>query len=320
MTGDITDASGNNISVSGSRNVSVVKPREKSSNNYLKSLEVEGYEISPAFDKKTSEYSVSVPSTVSKITINASKEDSYASISGTGEKEVSEGLNTFDITVISETGVSNIYSLKVNVLDQNPIEVTVNNIKYTVVKESKNLTKPELFEETTIKIGEFDIPAFKNETTGYTLVGLKDESGNISLFIYDNEKYQSYDEYLTKRLTLVFKTPSKRLNNFTSKTITLNEKEISAFTDGKVTLVYAVNLEDGKEAYYKYDGEVMQKFDIDEYNKEQKDKDLKEGIIYGLAALSLGLFLIVILILVKNKKKLVALSEKFKDNDIDNDK
>ena len=320
MTGDITDASGNNISVSGSRNVSVVKPREKSSNNYLNSLEVEGYEISPAFDKKTSEYSVSVPSTVSKITINASKEDSYASISGTGEKEVSEGLNTFDITVISETGVSNIYSLKVNVLDQNPIEVTVNNKKYTVVKESKNLTKPELFEEATIKIGEFDIPAFKNEITGYTLVGLKDESGKIRLFIYDNEKYQSYDEYLTKRLTLVFKTPSKRLNNFTSKTITLNEKEISAFTDGKVTLVYAVNLEDGKESYYKYDGEVMQKFDIDEYNKEQKDKDLKEGIIYGLAALSLELFLIVILILVKNKKKLVALSEKFKDIDIDNDK
>lgn len=320
MTGDITDASGNNISVSGSRNVSVVKPREKSSNNYLNSLEVEGYEISPSFDKKTSEYSVNVPSTVSKITINASKEDSYASISGTGEKEVSEGLNTFDITVISETGVSNIYSLKVNVLDQNPIEVTVNNKKYTVVKESKNLTKPELFEEATIKIGEFDIPAFKNEITGYTLVGLKDESGNISLFIYDNEKYQSYDEYLTKRLTLVFKTPSKRLNNFTSKTITLNEKEISAFTDGKVTLVYAVNLEDGKESYYKYDDEVMQKFDIDEYNKEQKDKDLKEGIIYGLAALSLELFLIVILILVKNKKKLVALSEKFKDIDIDNDK
>ena len=320
MTGDITDASGNNISVSGSRNVSVVKPREKSSNNYLKSLEVEGYEISPAFDKKTSEYSVSVPSTVSKINIKASKEDSYASISGTGEKEVSEGVNTFDITVTSETGVSNIYSLKVNVLDQNPIEVTVNNKKYTVVKESKNLTKPELFEEVTIKIGEFDIPAFKNETTGYTLVGLKDEEGNISLFIYDNEKYQSYDEYLTKRLTLVFKTPSARITGFTSKTITLNEKEISAFTDGKVTLVYAVNLEDGKEDYYKYDGEVMQKFDVDEYNKEQKDKDLREGIIYGLGTLSLGLFLIIILILVKNKKKLVALSEKFKDNDMDSDK
>ena len=320
MSGDITDASGNNISVSGSRSVSVVKPREKSSNNYLKSLEVEGYEISPAFDKKTSEYTVSVPSTVNKINIKATKEDSYSSISGTGEKEVSEGVNTFDITVTSETGVSNIYSLKVDVIDQNPIEVTINNIKYTVVKESKNLTKPELFEETTIKISEFDIPAFKNETTGYTLVGLKDESGNISLFIYDDGKYQSYDEYLTKRLTLVFKTPNARITGFTSKTITLNEKEISAFTDGKITLVYAINLEDGKEAYYKYDGEVMQKFDVDEYNKEQKDKDLKEGIIYGLAALSLGLFLIIILILVKNKKKLIALSKKFKDNDNTNDK
>lgn len=314
MTGDITDASGNNIQVSGSRNVTVVKPREKSSNNYLKSLSVEGYEISPAFDKKTSEYTVSVPSTVSKINIIASKEDSYSSISGTGEKEVSEGVNTFDITVTSETGVANIYSLKVNVLDQNPIEVTVGDKKYTVVKESKNLTKPELFEEATIKIGEFDIPAFKNETTGYTLVGLKDESGNISLFIYDDGKYKSYDEYLTKRLTLVFTTPKTRISGFTSKTITINEKEVSAFTDGKITIVYAINLEDGKEAYYKYDGEVMQKFDVDEYNKEVKDKDLKEGIIYGLAALSLGLFLIIILILIKNKKRLVALSEKIKDN------
>ena len=314
MTGDITDASGNNIQVSGSRNVTVVKPREKSSNNYLKSLSVEGYEISPAFDKKTSEYTVSVPSTVSKINIIASKEDSYSSISGTGEKEVSEGVNTFDITVTSETGVANIYSLKVNVLDQNPIEVTVGDKKYTVVKESKNLTKPELFEEATIKIGEFDIPAFKNETTGYTLVGLKDESGNISLFIYDDGKYKSYDEYLTKRLTLVFTTPKTRISGFTSKTITINEKEVSAFTDGKITIVYAINLEDGKEAYYKYDGEVMQKFDVDEYNKEVKDKDLKEGIIYGLAALSLGLFLIIILILIKNKKRLVALSEKIKEN------
>lgn len=314
MTGDITDASGNNITVSGSRNVSVVKPREKSSNNYLKSLSVEGYEISPAFDKKTSEYTVSVPSTVSKINIIATKEDSYSSISGTGEKEVSEGVNTFDITVTSETGVANIYSLKVNVLDQNPIEVTVDNKKYTVVKESKNLTKPELFEEATVKIGEFDIPAFKNETTGYTLVGLKDESGNISLFIYDDGKYKSYDEYLTKRLTLVFVTPKDRINGFTSKTVTINEKEISAFTDGKITIVYAINLEDGKEAYYKFDGEVMQKFDVDDYNKEVKDKDLKEGIIYGLAALSLGLFLVIILILVKNKKKLVAISEKIKEN------
>lgn len=314
MTGDITDASGNNVQVSGSRNVTVVKPREKSSNNYLKSLSVEGYEISPAFDKKTSEYTVSVPSTVSKINIIASKEDSYSSISGTGEKEVSEGVNTFDITVTSETGVANIYSLKVNVLDQNPIEVTVNDKKYTVVKESKNLTKPELFEEETIKIGEFDIPAFKNETTGFVLVGLKDESGSISLFIYDDGKYKSYDEYLTKRLTLVFATPKERIKGFSAKTITINEKEVSAFTDGKITIVYAINLEDGKEAYYKYDGEVMQKFDVDEYNKEVKDKDLKEGIIYGLAALSLGLFLIIILILVKNKKRLVAISEKIKEN------
>ena len=67
LSGDITSSDGKNISVSGKKSVTVTEPRKKSTNNKLKSLSVEGYEISPKFDKDVNEYSVVVPSTVEKI-------------------------------------------------------------------------------------------------------------------------------------------------------------------------------------------------------------------------------------------------------------
>ena len=72
-----------------------MKPREKSTNNNLKDLSVEGYSISPSFDKNTLEYTVNLESNVEKIKINATKEDGYASVSGVGEKDVQEGDNKF---------------------------------------------------------------------------------------------------------------------------------------------------------------------------------------------------------------------------------
>ena len=222
MSGDITNSSGENQKISGSKSVTVVTPREKSKNNELKSLSVEGYEISPKFDKDVNEYSVTVPSTVEKINIIAKKADSYASLSGTGEVTVEEGVNTFEIVVTSETGVSNTYKLTVNVEDQNPIEVTVDGKKYTVVKVAKNLIKPELFEESTIKIGEYDIPAFVNDMSNYTLVGLKDENGNIELFVYKDGKYSKYNEFVSDKLSIIFLKMDKVPTNYKKTTITIN--------------------------------------------------------------------------------------------------
>ena len=71
----------------------------------------------------------------------------------------------------------------VKVTDFDPIEVKVAGKKYTLVKIAKNLEKPDLFDETTITIDGKEIPAFTNDISKYTLVGLKDDSGKISLFI-----------------------------------------------------------------------------------------------------------------------------------------
>ncbi len=299
MSGDITSSDGTNSKISGSKSVTVTVLREKSTNNMLKSLSVEGYEISPKFDKDVNEYSVTVPSTVETIKISAKKADSYASIDGTGEKTVEEGVNTFEIVVTSETGVSNTYKLTVNVEDQNPIEVKVNGKTYTVVKVAKNLVKPDLFDETTVKIGEFDIPAFKNEVSGYTLVGLKDTEGNIELYIYKDAEYTKYNEFKSDSLPIIILKMEKVPENYIKTNITINEQKYNVYKlkgDNKV-LLYGLNMATGKKNYYTYDKEekTLQIFDIEEYNKELKDVKTNTYIILGLSVLVLLLFILVIL-------------------------
>jgi len=66
---DVADSSGKAYSKSQSVTINVVKPREKSTNNNLKSLSVDGYSISPSFNKNTLEYTVNLESNVEKIKI-----------------------------------------------------------------------------------------------------------------------------------------------------------------------------------------------------------------------------------------------------------
>ena len=58
----------------------------KSDNNYLSELSVEGYELTPAFDKNTTDYEIKDDVTADSIKINAKAEDSKATISGAEEK------------------------------------------------------------------------------------------------------------------------------------------------------------------------------------------------------------------------------------------
>ncbi len=315
MSGDITSSDGTNTKINGSKSVTVTNPREKSTNNKLKSLSVEGYEISPEFDKDTNEYSVTVPSTVENIKINATKADSYSKLEGAGEKTVEEGNNTFEIIVTSETGVSNVYKLNVVVMDENPIEVTIEGTKYTVVKVSKNLIKPDLFEETTINIDGFDIPAFINEICNYTLVGLKDEAGNISLFIYQDGNYIKYNEFISSRVSIIFLEFDSTPQNYTKTTLTIDEKEVTAYkTDGDSKyLLYGINLETGKKNYYTYDPveKTLQTFSLSNYEEKLEGNQNTKNLIYLLSIIILFLFIILILFMNKSRKlkKLVNLKK-----------
>lgn len=57
-------------------------PVGKSTNNYLESLEIEGYEITPDFDKQTQEYTIKGEVKAKQITIKAKADDEKAKIDG----------------------------------------------------------------------------------------------------------------------------------------------------------------------------------------------------------------------------------------------
>ncbi len=303
ISGDITSSNGTNTKISGNKNVTVKKPREKSSNNKLSKLEIKDFELTPKFKADVNSYEISVPSTTETIIINATKTDKYASLEGTGEKEVTAGVNNFDVIVTSETGVSNIYKLIVNVEDLDPIYVTVNDEKYTVVKEEKNLVKPELFESTTIDIGEFEIPAFKSGVVNFVLVGLKNKSGEIKLFIYEDGKYRQFKELLSSRLNLLLKDIQTPIDNLNKMTIDINGESIIAYKSDFITVVRAIDLATGKENLYTYNDKekTLQLFNEKEFQKLLSEDSDIYTIVYILSAALIVLLLISILLYKKTK-------------------
>ncbi|HPE14644.1 MAG TPA: cadherin-like beta sandwich domain-containing protein [Bacilli bacterium] len=260
-----------------------------SDNNYLSSLSVKGYNLSPSFNKNTLEYKVTLDPDVESIVISATKEHNKATISGTGTITVSEGDNKIEIKVTSQKGTTKIYTLIATVIDKNPINVTVDNETYTIVKKSSILQAPETYEEKEIVIEGESIPSFFSEITGYNLVGLKANNGDVKLYIYDstNNSYTLYNEIKFSNITfypLKFKEP---IALYQKVNVIVNDITIESYKfdkDSKYALIYGVNIETGEESIYMYDESenTIQKFNTEHINyleEEIKDKDFINKIL-----------------------------------------
>lgn len=299
VSGDVTSESGNQSEVSASKRVTVTPPREKSNDNNLASLKIDGYDLNPEFSKDTLEYSVNVPSTVEKIKITAKQNESHATIQGDGEFEVSEGLNPFSIVVTSETGKEKTYTINVNVLDENPIKVNLDNSEYTIIKNSKNITKPEFYEEKEVTINGFTIPAFYNEVTNFTLVALKDNENNISFAIYneENNEYKIYNEIKGNSLVLYLVDFKEELPGYIKGTENILGKDVSIYrkdNGSRFVICYGMDITSGKYDYYRYDtiGNTFQA-----WNLEDKTISQNEFNNYIYICIAFGVVLLVSLVL-----------------------
>ena len=313
ISGNISSANGNNIektSVNTSKIVVVTEPREKDTNNYLKSISVKDYEITPEFNKDTMEYTVDVPATVNKVTIEAEKESSYATVEGTGEKEVDEGANTFEIKVTSETGVERIYKITVNVKDENPINITIDGEEYTIMKNLKNVETPSTYETTTVKINEFDIPAFHSETSGYTLVGVKNSEGKQLLAIYNEEEntYTLYNETKSDQLLLYIMKITEEKEGFIKSTVTINDITYDALKlneNSNYILIYAMDIVTAEKNYYVYDKDnnsyVVYNDELMNMYKTETEK-YKQVILYGGVGAIAIIFILLIICMRKPKR------------------
>ena len=202
-----------------------------SKNNNLKSLSINGLKLSPSFNKNTTSYKVNASANTTTVNIKGKVEDSKSRVSGLGKHKVSEGENKIKVTVTAQNGSTKTYTIIVNVTDPNPINVTINDKNYTVVKRESSLDMPTGFEKTTVTINNQKIPGFYNETTNYTLVGLKDEEGDVELYKYDSQS-NTYSKYVSVDLGRMQIIPLSIDNSFNKEfnktTVTIDEEEIEA--------------------------------------------------------------------------------------------
>ena len=319
-----------NNSGSGSN---VIKPKAKSTNNFLTSLSVEGLKFDSEFDKEKLEYSVTVPADIEKIKINGQLADSKATVSGLGEVQVKTGLNTFEIVVTAENGNKKTYVVKANVLELLPTVVSLDKEEYTLVKSKKDLPEiSEYYTQKEIQIGEELIPGYYSQLLGYNLVALRDKDGKIQYYIYENGKYTLYQECTFGGKTLqildrdlgdgyrktAFNYGTDKIVSY--QTIKLNLlKNTYALDSDEVTgnqfyLFYAKNLETGKESLYQYDAteKTVQRFNNELIDMYRGNSDTYYMYLL-VSLLVIGiLFLLIALLLIKNGKRKKQNNKKIK--------
>ena len=258
LSGDYTTQDGNTVDVSGTTSVQVVeqpapppapvpsqqpqqqKPQQqkpstpqqqpqKSSNNFLKSLNVEGCSISPKFDKNTLEYSCK-DLLIDKITINAEVEDSKSTISGTGTKELSNGDNNFEVHVRSEDGQVRVYKLlinKKNIPTTKILSISLGNTEYKFKGENilfgipAGTTSLDLKVKTESISAKVNIIGNENLKPGNNIIeisvtdtGCKEKVYKVLVYIQENDILENQDiQSLDKNYTVNLRKNSAYLLN-----------------------------------------------------------------------------------------------------------
>lgn len=312
---------------SGTSNTST-PVKKKSNNNYLSSLTVDGYSLDKEFKKDELEYSLVVESGTDKVIINAQLDDDKAKVTGIGEIALKEESNKLEIKVTAEDGSTRTYILNVKIEELNPVEVTIDKKKYSIVrKEIDSIKIPNGYEKSTIKIGNEDILCYKNNKTKNILMILQDDKGNNNLYSY-NEKTKKYTLYSSLTLgntTLsIIDMPSNLVpKGYTKVSFKYDDTKLEGYQyiesnktyaadDGvkgsDFYLVYAINEKTGEKALYVFDKleGTIQRFNSDlvkAYEDENNQYFLYMLISLALLAVSIIVLSVVLIKQKKNKNK-----------------
>jgi hypothetical protein len=303
-------SSSNNNSNSGNKNNTNTEVK-KSNDATLKALSIEGISITPEFKSDVLEYKAEAEAGVEKVKINATTNDSKSTVSGTGEVSVSDGINKLEVTVVAEDNTTKTYIINLTVKEYDPIKAKIGKKEYTVVRKENDLPDVDLFEKSKVEIGDNEVVGYYNDKLNIYLIGLKDDKGNISLYVYDTKK-NSYVEYkwiTIGGVTLWLKDSELNLDKFKKYVININNFNVDIYKIKKkdnVGLLYGTNVVTGNTGYYVYDKdeETLARYydkEVDIY-KNEIDNYKKCGII--LVGILSGIVIIIIVIsLVRCNKK-----------------
>ena len=120
---------------------------EKNNDPMLKEIKINGVDIDPAFEMFTTEYVVNVDSNVTTAKIEAIPDDSNAKVKISGDENLKEGRNVFEINVTAENGKDK------------------QNYYVYITRGDKEKSNANL---KSLKIGEYELaPNFSPDTINY---------------------------------------------------------------------------------------------------------------------------------------------------------
>ena len=327
---DVTDYSGKTITGSRSVNINVVsktsgnsgnggnknnnkKPvdinKNYSSDNTLKNLEVEGYDI--GFSEEKLEYELELDQDVAAINVKATPNDDNANVIGAGEVKLTDGVNVIKIVVVAENGNEKTYQITATVKDLNPIKVKVKGKNYNVVKKVEQLSAPENFRVIEADIDSKKVPALYNDLTGYILVGLKDDEGHVKLYVYspNTNSYSLYNEVSFNNVKLYYTKPKSIPKGFKKVKININDEKINAYTidkNGDFYLVYGMNVNTGEIGWYRYDSveSTLQRYETKDLEELSiiNNKYLTTIVILSVSILMLLSFMLILMVKIRKQK------------------
>ena len=179
-----------------------------SSNANLSSMSVSAGSLSPSFSPSVTSYTVNVGSDVSVCTISAKAQDSKATISVSGSKNLKAGKNVRSVTVTAENGSTKTYTITIykaegttggndkedpDLPDEQPetpeeIKITLGGKEYVLDENISENNIPEGFTITSAMYGQQEIPVIKDSQLKYTFALLKDgETGDSRWFFFNEE-------------------------------------------------------------------------------------------------------------------------------------
>ena len=148
-------------------------PDSGDNNNYLSSLSVDGFELSPAFDKDVLTYEIEVPNTTTSIKINTTTESNNAKVSGNGIVKIDSDKTDLTITVTSQLGDIRKYIITVNVI-KNEEDDNTNNTTPTPTtgnnETENNINIEQVLKENNITVNNNNITNIKYNTTASSIL------------------------------------------------------------------------------------------------------------------------------------------------------
>ena len=174
--------------------INIRKKDNRSSNVYLSSLIIEGYNID--FKKDVYEYTIDVKDDVESVIIKAVAADSNSTVIGTGSHSLSVGQNRLQVRVTAENGDVNTYFINVNRPDKENkasailTELSYNGINLDVSKRiftigiANEITTLDLKYSTSSKTSTYTVTGNSNLKPGINIIEIKVTDVGVKEEIY----------------------------------------------------------------------------------------------------------------------------------------